>query len=100
MKDKIKKEVWNKFRCKMNKKLENVGDNSFIQTEVLVFFIKGFNENLAKAIDLTIVKTAKEIFKDIEKIAYIRPKNAIKSDICIDEIEFEKLKKKWGLVKE
>ena len=60
-KEKIKKEVLNRFKWKVDKKLEKIGDNNFIQTKHVVSLIKCFNDNLAKAIDLTIEKTTKDV---------------------------------------
>ena len=72
--EKIKKEVLNRFKWKVDKKLEKIGDNNFIQTKHVVSLIKYFNDNLAKAIDLTIKKTTKNVkaavqlvLKEIEK---------------------------------
>jgi len=66
--EKIKKEVLNEFKWKVDKKLEKIGDNNFIQTKHVVSLIKCFNDNLAKAIDLTIEKTTKNVKSAVQLV--------------------------------
>ena len=114
-KEKIKKEVLNRFKWKVDKKLEKIGDNNFIQTKHVVSLIKCFNDNLAKAIDLTIEKTTKDVksavqglLKDIKKEIEKHKKKAKKADEkydwearehelgIVDSLEIAKQKiKKW-----